>query len=74
VLKQEIAGDSDRQSLQIDVYDYTSRVTLDITGDGELPVLPPQSASSLQSAAFEYQFGALDNKQDKLKAVMRKLE
>ena len=35
LLKQEISGDSNRQSLQINVYDYTTRVTLDITGDGE---------------------------------------
>jgi hypothetical protein len=36
LLKREIAGDSDRQSLQINVYDYTTRVTLDLTGEGEL--------------------------------------
>ena len=35
LLKREIAGGSNRQSLQINVYDYTTRVTLDITGDGE---------------------------------------
>ena len=35
VLKREIGGDSDRQNLQIDVYDYAARATLDITGDGE---------------------------------------
>ena len=38
VLKREIAGDSDRQSLQINVYDYTTRVTLDLTGDGKLSI------------------------------------
>jgi cytochrome P450 len=36
LLKRDIAGDSDRQSLQINVYDYTKRVTLDLTGDGRL--------------------------------------
>ena len=36
LLKWEITGNSDRQSLEINVYDYTTRVTLDITGDGEL--------------------------------------
>lgn len=36
LLKREITGNSDRQSLEINVYDYTTRVTLDITGDGEL--------------------------------------
>jgi cytochrome P450 len=36
LLKQEISGDSDRQSFQIDVYDYTTRVTLDLTGEGKL--------------------------------------
>ena len=75
VLKQEIAGDSDRQSLRINVYDYTARVTLDLTGEGKLPHyrLPP-SALSLQTAAFAHQFGALDNKQDRLKEVMQNLE
>jgi hypothetical protein len=32
------------------------------------------SALSFQIAAFEYQFGALDNKQDKLREVMQNLE
>ena len=36
VLKREIAGDSDRQSLQVNVYDYTTRATLDLTGEGKL--------------------------------------
>jgi cytochrome P450 len=36
LLKQEISGDSNRQSLQIDVYDYTTRVALDLTGEGKL--------------------------------------
>lgn len=36
LLKREIAGDSDRQSLQINVYDYTTRTTLDLTGEGKL--------------------------------------
>ena len=34
----------------------------------------PPSALSSQTAAFEYQFGALDNRQDKLKEAMQKLE
>ena len=41
LLKREISGDSDRQSLQINVYDYITRATLDITGDGELAPLFP---------------------------------
>ena len=36
LLKREIAGDSDRQSLKIDVYDYTTRVALDLIGEGKL--------------------------------------
>jgi cytochrome P450 len=75
LLRREIAGDSDRQSLQIDVYDYATRVSLDLTGEGKLsPRRLPPSALLSQTAAFEYQFGALDNKQDKLKEVMRNLE
>jgi hypothetical protein len=35
VFRQEIAGDSNRQSLQMNVYDYTTRATMDITGDSE---------------------------------------
>ena len=38
LLKREIAGDSDRQNLQVNVYDYATRVTLDLTGDGKLPL------------------------------------
>ena len=37
LLKREISGDSDRQSLQINVHDYITRVTLDLTGEGESP-------------------------------------
>jgi len=75
ILRREIAGDSNQRSLQINVCDYTTRATLDLTGDGELPLLYcPPFILSLQTAAFEHQFGALDNKQDKLKEVMKNLE
>jgi hypothetical protein len=35
VLKREIEGDSNRQSLEMNIYDYTTRATLDVTGEGE---------------------------------------
>ena len=78
LLRREITEDSNRQSLQINVYDYTTRVTLDLTGDGELsppsPIYCPPSASSLQTAAFGHQFGSLDDKQDRLNEVIKHLE
>jgi len=36
LLKREIAGDSDHQSLKIDIHDYTTRVALDLIGEGKL--------------------------------------
>ena len=36
LLRKEISADSDHQSLQMNVYDYTTRATLDLTGEGEL--------------------------------------
>jgi hypothetical protein len=36
ILKREIAGDFNRQSLEMNVYDYATRATLDITGESEL--------------------------------------
>jgi hypothetical protein len=76
ILKREIAGDSNRQSLEMNVYDYTTRATLDITGESELisHLLPSPSALIFQTAVFEYQFGALDNKQDKLRDALNNLE
>jgi hypothetical protein len=76
VLKREIAGDSNRQSLEMNIYDYTTRATLDITGESESTphLLPSPSVLLFQTAVFEYQFGALDNKQDKLRDVLNVLE
>ena len=38
------------------------------------PLLTAPIRLSLQTAAFEYQFGALDDKQDELKEVMKNFE
>ena len=75
ILKQDITGGSNRQSLQVNVYSYTARVTMDITGDGELPfIYRSPSSSSLRIAVFEHQFGALDGTEDRLRTAISNLE
>ena len=57
----------------IDVHDHIVNVILDIIGDGLLFALSVRFWTKVNfAAAFDYQFGALDNKQDELREIIHK--